>query len=379
MNINLHNYEEFFLLYADNELPEREKYEVEVFVKQHTELEEEFNMIKLTISSPDEKVRLADKSFLMKSKPLSFINDKNYEEVFVLYHDDELSEEQKNETERFLSAHPELKVEFELIGKSKLIPEPFVVFPEKKMLYRKEKPGRVIPFIFWKSIAAAVFIGIGLWLAVSYFSAGENGRSVLVQENKIKSQEPNRPDAVAGKIEGKENRAISSVKEKIVEKQSDDNNTEEQNEHKIIQEKKRNPGIIVKSDGENKKLPEKKVLETRPDHISEIIAANGLVNKAPDLENINSALTKNEMVPHVDRIEVVTQPDQYAQTASLHNNVDVADINANNDNYIFYNVPADEFKKSKVGGFLKKVKRIVERSNPITRLLSGEEKQVASK
>ena len=41
MNINRDNYEEFFLLYADNELSVQEKNAVEDFVRQHPDLEEE--------------------------------------------------------------------------------------------------------------------------------------------------------------------------------------------------------------------------------------------------------------------------------------------------------------------------------------------------
>jgi hypothetical protein len=109
------------------------------------------------------------------------------------------------------------------------------------------------------------------------------------------------------------------------------------------------------------------------------MATNDLIGKAPDLERTNSILARNEITQHVDKIETAVQPNQYAQNASFSNSAELAEVNTNNDNYFFYNVPSDEFKKSKVGGFLKKVKRIVERSNPITRLLSGDEKQVAAK
>jgi len=51
---------------------------------------------------------------------------------------------------------------------------------------------------------------------------------------------------------------------------------------------------------------------------------------------------------------------------------------SSNNNYVFYDIPAEEFKKSKVGGFLKKVKRIVERTNPITRLLEGNDEPVVA-
>ena len=85
----------------------------------------------------------------MKKEP-SLINEKNYEEIFVLYHDNELTETEKLETENFVAQHPNLKTEFELIGKAKLIPESLIVYPDKKELYRKEKSGKVVPLFVWR-------------------------------------------------------------------------------------------------------------------------------------------------------------------------------------------------------------------------------------
>ena len=378
MNVNLNNYEEYFLLYADNELSEKERYEVENFVKQFPEFEEEFNMLKLTINVPDESVSLMDKSFLLKNETSSFINENNYQEAFVLYYDNELRVEQKIETEKFVNQHPELKVEFELIGKAKLTPEASVIFPDKKRLYRKEKAGRVIPMVFWKYLVAAVLIGFGLWFSSSYFNLQKNTPALLVHENNTKLPQVDKQIIVPQKEIDKENTAISVAKEKIIEEDKA-NNKNEGKGSKIIKEKKGNINTIAKSDLGNKNLPKEKAIKIKEDNLPEIMAANDLINKAPDLERMNSALVKNEVAQHVDKIETAAQPNQFAQTASFSNNAEAADINTNNDNYFFYNVPSDEFKKSKVGGFLKKVKRIVERSNPITRLLSGDDKQVAVK
>jgi tellurite resistance protein len=123
MDINRDNYEEYFLLYADNELTDSEKVAVIMFLKENKDLEEEFSMIHHTISKPEQNVILDDKSFLFKNNSLSLINDKNYEEIFALYHDNELTTNERNEVEQFLTNHESLQNQFELIGLARLTPE----------------------------------------------------------------------------------------------------------------------------------------------------------------------------------------------------------------------------------------------------------------
>ena len=190
MNINRDNYEEYFLLYADNELTDSEKAEVLLFVKENKDLEEEFRMIHYTISKPDANVQLTDKSFLFRNNTISFINEKNYEEVFVLYHDNELTEKEKQETEEFLSVHKELKNDFDLIGLARFTPENSVVFTSKKILYKKEKTGKVVPVMFWRMLAAAVFIGFGLWIINLYFKKPINSNQTIAHSIPPKNSSP---------------------------------------------------------------------------------------------------------------------------------------------------------------------------------------------
>ena len=67
------------------------------------------------------------------------------------------------------------------------------------------------------------------------------------------------------------------------------------------------------------------------------------------------------------------EPVADAQNASY-----VQNANDNNQNYVFYDITTEEFRKTKVGGFLKKVKRVIVRNNPISRLLTGDEGLVVS-
>ena len=86
MKIDLDNYEEYFLLYIDDELSQEERSAVEIFIKENKGLETEFEMLKSTVSLPDSEINLMDKSFLFRKEP-EWINEENYEEIFVSHAD----------------------------------------------------------------------------------------------------------------------------------------------------------------------------------------------------------------------------------------------------------------------------------------------------
>ena len=111
--INRNNYEEFFLLYADNELNAETRLAVENFVEQNTDLAVELNMLLKTKSAP-EAMHFNDKELLLRTEGNS-INETNYEEYFLLYIDDELSIAKKQEVETYILQHPKLQDEFTLL------------------------------------------------------------------------------------------------------------------------------------------------------------------------------------------------------------------------------------------------------------------------
>src|SRR3954468_24912685 len=61
------------------------------------------------------------------------INLGNYEEFFILYMDNELTTEQMEMVDHFLSAHPDLQSEFELLMSTRLPPETFSISKEDLM------------------------------------------------------------------------------------------------------------------------------------------------------------------------------------------------------------------------------------------------------
>ena len=161
MNINHHNYEEFFILYMDNELSAEDRRSVELFVQENADLKEELDILLQSRMVPDEKLVFEEKDSLLKSGGLSSIGAHNYEEWFLYYADNELTPAQRKEVEQFITNHSSLQNELTLLLRAKIEPEE-IVFPYKESLYREEEKVRVIAFS-WKRYAAAA----ALLLAVS--------------------------------------------------------------------------------------------------------------------------------------------------------------------------------------------------------------------
>jgi anti-sigma factor RsiW len=173
MNINRHNYEEFFILYVDDELGTAERKAVELFVQQHPDLEEELAMLEQSKLVPDNSILFDDKETLMKAVVGSAIDIDNYEEWLLLYTDNELTGEQKELVEKFISDHPAVQKELELLQKTKLQPEE-IIFSNKESLYRRAEKVRVIS-IRWQRIAAAAVLFFAV--SITAFIIFNNNRS----------------------------------------------------------------------------------------------------------------------------------------------------------------------------------------------------------
>ncbi len=159
MNINRFNYEEYFLLYVDNELSTEERREVDSFVRENSDLREELEMLMQSVIRPDKKLIFDNKASLIKTaSPVNPVNEINCEEYFILYGDNELTNEEKDWVEQFVYRHPQFQASFELFQAARLETPSEIVFPHKESLYRQEKDDRVIVMRWWKIAVAAAIV-----------------------------------------------------------------------------------------------------------------------------------------------------------------------------------------------------------------------------
>src|ERR1700694_4023430 len=113
MRIDRQNYEEYFILYVDNELTAAQRVLVEEFAQKHPDLEEELVLLYQSTLTPDKNVVFAGKEELLKEESISFVDLSNYEEALLLYVDNELPAEEKLRVEKLAEQNPQIKRELE--------------------------------------------------------------------------------------------------------------------------------------------------------------------------------------------------------------------------------------------------------------------------
>lgn len=167
MNINRHNYEEFFLLYIDNELAGEDRAMVEAFVAANPDLNEELQLLQQTRLLPEGELEPGFLQQLLKPEEVTINAD---QELLLRSIDEELSADEQLQLAQVLHHSPALQQELNWLNKTKLQADVNIVFPDKALLYKKEQqPGLVVSFNkFARRFAAAasvvLMLGTGWWL-----------------------------------------------------------------------------------------------------------------------------------------------------------------------------------------------------------------------
>lgn len=207
MNINRHNYEDYFILYLDNELNSDDRRMVEAFVQQHPDLKEELDVLLQYKLTPDTSIVFPEKEELMKVNGDTPITLSNYEEWLVLYTDNELTPAQRKSVETFVAANSVAEKELALLLKTKLQPEE-IVFANKDSLYRTEEKVRKIPVRWLRFAAAAIFILAVVITAVLVFNKKPSGEEPGIAKTPATDQKTHVQPNVAKQNEEPDNNNI---------------------------------------------------------------------------------------------------------------------------------------------------------------------------
>lgn len=367
MNINRHNYEEYFILYLDNELSSEQRRSVEEFTQLHPDLQEELELLQQTKFTPDEQVIFSQKEELLFSGDASFITISNYEEWLVAYIDNELTPEQKTAVEAFAGQHITVQKELELLQQTKLQPET-ILFPDKESLYRKEE--KVRPIVWWRIAAAAVlFIGIGTTAVMMLNNkngnetpgtvASTDGTKQAAKETPavtapVNNNQPNEealvnnstPSTTIDPVNPGNNNATAAQKTKIVvpeERKELQNNSVIKNEPETV--------AANSNDKPTNNLPQPLYNPNANNKPDNSVDANTAVTASSDIKEAPQQNANNSIV-------TTTPPDTYNQQNDAKANPEVTDdvMYASNNNG----------KKGKLRGFLRKVTRTFEKRTNIS-------------
>ncbi len=330
-SINRNNYEEYFLLYVDEELTAEEKLAVENFVIQNPDLQEELHILLSTKLTAEDAVFL-DKEDLLASNMAAAEVD----ETLLLYIDDELPEEDKAAVEHKIQTNEGYNLQHQLLLKTKLDANEAVIFPNKKELYRKT--GSLIAVPVWLRVAAAVAVVLSGALFMLYESNNNNNSTASIAQHTNK--------AVQHKETGNEVITFSlpeASEPKIALKE----NTEEAN----ISYNNINKSKQVKS-----KSVEVKELSEKPALQQEVLASNVLSNKIE--ENIAIAPIKVDNAPKQNINNITVTP----EVSNPYHNTEASAITM-----VSYDADEDNSSRNKtpLKGFLRKATRFIERTTNI--------------
>lgn len=195
------NYEEYFLLYIDNELPEAGKLAVERFVADNPYLKEEWEALLQCRVHPDQHEVFADKEILLQQDLLSYI-------------DGELDEEGRREVQEFINRYPSKAVQMKQLLMTVSHPDLSVRFPGKESLYRPERRRTLLPMPWMQAGVAAAILGIAALLLL--FSQRTGTPSVVKTPAVVKTPgrnnaAPAHVAATAKKMDKKEPAAVTTA------------------------------------------------------------------------------------------------------------------------------------------------------------------------
>ena len=337
MNINRHNYEEFFLLYVDNELTAGQRKIVEAFVATNPDLQEEFELIQQSTFTNDVKL---DATFINSLlKPVDEESNIS-EEQLLLYVDGELRADEKAAVEKELVANISLQKELQWLRRSQLTADTSIVFPDKSLLYKQAEPARVFSMSMtarrWSAAAAVVvLLGSAMWLMLDKTKTTDKPVSFAAVEPSTE----------------KENKAIKPLSPKELVKKTLEEQANEFNEATAATESTQQTKTSVTTSGSVATVnPTTKTESTTTPVVDEQI---DIVTTEEVGKTAENNFDTNSNIPQTSTVQPIANNISYAS----YNN-DVAD----EEDVL---LTEERQRRSGIAGLIKKAKRTLERKTGI--------------
>lgn len=209
MKINRSNYEVYFLDYLDGNLPDDEVDDFLDFLKNNPDLHRELKEVS-AVKLPADKQTFPDKKLLLRN---SLLGASGFDYQSVAYMEGDLSTEDRDSFVEEITADAEKERQFDLLLRTKLLPNKNLTFPNKKSLYRQRG---VKVFLLWGSrVAALLLLLFGIW-SVWDISSETGSKNQSAQEKPVVRQpletETTLPAKEAAKTTPAENLMAQEVK-----------------------------------------------------------------------------------------------------------------------------------------------------------------------
>ncbi|MDB5201991.1 MAG: hypothetical protein JWQ27_1400 [Ferruginibacter sp.] len=345
MNINHDNYEMFFLLYVDNELSAAERAEVAAYVAANPELYEEFMQLQELVLPADEPIVFSGKETLYKSVAMN----EALQDDLLMHLDGELAADKSKELAEKINSSKSLQTEWAILQQTKLDAAEIISFPDKQSLYRKERKGVVIVRMMRWAVAA-LLIGGGIFIGLKFMDQQHSTDQSAVAVNGKNNNIVNiKSPATITSTEIAET-GQSAVHAKSNPQTTGTNNSEPTNltlaKKDQVKVNAASPVTTENQPDENRLLANNVVLPGKK--VSPERAVGELV--------VTNPTTRPEQAQSLTDVNLKPMDNITARTAGL------ADITQEEDPDRILYMSEENLTRTKAGGFLRKIKRMVERN-----------------
>lgn len=354
MNINRNNYEEYFILYTDNELSQAERTAVEQFVQENPDLQDEFQLF-LQTRLPEDEVIFDDKASLLKSSQAPV-----WEEWMLLEMDGELDTAGRLQLEEVLKQNPAAKHDWESLLKTRLQADTSIVFPDKTSLYRKEHSTRVVFMRRIRIAAAAVLL-----LAIG-------ATTVQVMRSSESNSGNDSTNVLAGGAKVQTGDQRNNADGPTLIKETDQSSPSELNKQTTAQQPVQYAsGTTDKKYQQADPTPQSQGISNAVQYQDQAVAANGNQADNNPAPRVRPAVKVDDLTPIIRGQEEMTAA---GSKPNLANKIDPAvtfasvqpsQISNPADEALIANASENDGKKNKFRGFFRKVTRTFEKKTNI--------------